>query len=600
MNYYGMSGLPSLVWDGTVQWSGAGTNDATGLPYRSTIMGLLAQPSAFKLTVNSVDFAPPMGSIDLDIEVMEGGFDVSSMVLRMIITEDEVSFGGDVHQDVTRDMIAEIPVTVSNLGEIQNVSQSFAIDPSWVAGNLEIVAFLQDDTDKEIHAAASSEPGPDYSLRYYALGSLQHVGPSAGFYYFDNFEIFNTGTRTDTYTVQLTGDLPAGWSSGICDESTCFGLTFSAELAPGESKELHLMVLPGSPGSASIVLEMTQAMVTHEFPRALKYNYITDDVDVLIVDDDGANTYENYFRDALAGGEYSFGVWDRGTTGPDAFTLSNFPAVIWGTGFQFPTLDAADRAALGSYLDSGGALFITGQDIGWELEDQGGAAYQWYQDYLHALFVADDTNDYTLDGVPGDPISDGLDLVIQGGDGANNQDYPDDIDPADDLATVIWSYDANRHGALRADTGTYKVVYLGFGFEAINNEFDRRDVLERSLEWLLAPDVPAGYVPNETPLLLARAPLGQILLSWGTSCLASDVNYAVYEGTLGNFASHRWKTCDTNGETEFRVPITLGNKYYLVVPISPTSEGSYGTSSDGVERPPGSLACRLQLVGECR
>ena len=143
MSYYGMSGLPGLVWQGTIQSSGAGSDAATGIPYRATIQGLLAEPSAFKLTVNSVDFTGPTGSIDIDIEVMEGGMDVSNMVLRMVLTEDGVAYGGDVYYDVTRDMIAEVPVTVDNLGEIQNANPTFTADPSWVESRLEIIAFLR-------------------------------------------------------------------------------------------------------------------------------------------------------------------------------------------------------------------------------------------------------------------------------------------------------------------------------------------------------------------------------------------------------------------------------------------------------------------------
>ena len=84
--------------------------------------------------MNSVDFTPPTGSIDLDIEVMEGGVDVSNMFLRMAVTEDAVSYGGDVYHDVTHDMIDDVPITVSDLGEVQNVSRTFPVDPLWVDG----------------------------------------------------------------------------------------------------------------------------------------------------------------------------------------------------------------------------------------------------------------------------------------------------------------------------------------------------------------------------------------------------------------------------------------------------------------------------------
>ena len=111
----------------------------------------------------------------------------------------------------------------------------------------------------------------------------------------------------------------------------------------------------------------------------------------------------------------------------------------------------------------------------------------WYHDYLHASYVRDDTNIYYLDGVAGDPITDGLDLHIQGGDGANNQEYPDAIAPYDSDATTIFSYRGSSYtGGIRSIDATSgaRVVYLGFGFEAIDNAQDRADLLGAALDWL--------------------------------------------------------------------------------------------------------------------
>ena len=236
------------------------------------------------------------------------------------------------------------------------------------------------------------------------------------------------------------------------------------------------------------------------------YVFMTDDLDVLLVDDDGADPYEEYFIDVLDHHDYAYGVWDRNSAVLSADLMSYFPVIVWNLGWSFPTLEQNDRDALSDYLDAGGKLFITGQDLGWELNDIGGEAYLWYQNYLHARFISDDTNNFTLFGVAGDEISHGLDLVIQGGDGANNQDYPSDIDPADGSASVIWTYDANRNGAIKADTGTYRVVYLAFGFEAIDNAADRRTCLHRSIQWLLTGQSDVDDAPPTLRPFLASSP----------------------------------------------------------------------------------------------
>ncbi len=61
------------------------------------------------------------------------------------------------------------------------------------------------------------------------------------------------------------------------------------------------------------------------------------------------------------------------------------------------------------------------------------------------------------------------------------------------------------------------------------------------------------------------------------------------------------RTCSTQNATSFTLTPSGGNRYYLVVARNATNEGSYGTDSNGVERPPaiGILACLPQVIAVC-
>ena len=478
-----MSSEPTTIWNGTVWSVGAGPETTTGLGYRAIIESLLDDPSYFKVTINSFDFTPPTGSVDLDIEVMEDVPDISQMNVRMCLTEDGLIFNSEEHNDVNREMPADTPITVNTLGQIQNVQANFAVDPTWT-GPLKLVTFIQDDADKKVIASTSTNPNPDYSLRYYALGQRGMVAPVFASMIFDKFRVYNMGNVTDDFTAEITLEGECGdWIANLCDDAMCYGPTFTATLAPGEFFELHPDIISFSSGYAKAIVTLTQTGAPGS-ERALIYMGITDDIEILLVDDDGVETYEAYFIDALQANNHQFALWDRNSALLDEVMLANFDVVIWNVGWAFPTFDEDDRAALAAYLDNGGALFASGQDIGWELHDQGGASYAWYQTYLHAIFINDDTNNYTLDYVHTDPVSHYIDLEIQGGDGANNQDYPSDIDPADGNTHVIWTYDASRNGAIRADDGNHRVVYTAFGWEAVNNAEDRHESMDRIVTWL--------------------------------------------------------------------------------------------------------------------
>ena len=107
-----------------------------------------------------------------------------------------------------------------------------------------------------------------------------------------------------------------------------------------------------------------------------------------------------------------------------------------------------------------------------------------------------------------------------------------------------------------------------------------------------------GRVPG-TPLTVAHAAGGDLRLSWGGSCLASDTDYEIYSGDMPNFTVYRPRVCSTSGALTQILTPAAGNEFYLVVPRNATREGSYGTTSGNAQRPPGNPACLTQAVTTC-
>lgn len=120
-----------------------------------------------------------------------------------------------------------------------------------------------------------------------------------------------------------------------------------------------------------------------------------------------------------------------------------------------------------------------------------------------------------------------------------------------------------------------------------------------------APTVAAGSVPDGaanpgTPLTMRKLVVPAFAaLEWGASCAAGDVDYAVYHGTLGDFASHTPLVCSTGGATGHSFALGA-DAYYLVVPQSLDFEGGYGVDAAGSSRPAGVDTCKAQQVQACR
>lgn len=205
--------------------------------------------------------------------------------------------------------------------------------------------------------------------------------------------------------------------------------------------------------------------------------------EMLLIDADDGEDYERYYTDALTHIGRTCDVWENGARDfIDLGTLAQYEVTIWAIPFSYPS--EWEKGVFRSYLDSGARLFITGQDIGFYLGWSTSKKDEFYENYLHAGYVKDDGRSDTLSGVPGDPIGNGLIVGIDGGDGARNQYWPDEIEPIAP-AVPVFTYEPNREAALRVDTGVFKVVYFAFGFEGISSQPDRDEVMKRVIDWLL-------------------------------------------------------------------------------------------------------------------
>jgi C1A family cysteine protease len=222
---------------------------------------------------------------------------------------------------------------------------------------------------------------------------------------------------------------------------------------------------------------------------------------VLLIDDDGGESTQTYFEDALENLGYVYQKWTENTRGDASLAdIERYTVVIWDCGWS-GQLGTANRDTLAAFLDGGGRLLISGEDIGWSLNYQGDPAkIQFYRDYLHADYVADDSGYRSLTGASGDPIGDGLAFTLNGEDSAMNQFYPSEINPRSG-ATGVFLYSAGREGALRYDGG-HREVYLAFGLEGVTGSAMRDTIMHRAVEWLGSgswPDTEQPTVSLTTP-----------------------------------------------------------------------------------------------------
>jgi hypothetical protein len=496
--YVPMVGVPMGVLDGRsafIEQTAAQLRDSVRahclLPAPCTISLEACSPSSV-----TVDFS---GMVIASDSALTG-----TGLFAALITEMAAATGGaggeSEFYDVFRDLWPNsngLTFSVA-LRDTYRFSGTLNKDSSWNPADLSVVAFVQD-AGRWMHQAAIFPVRLTWGAELSSDDPLQiFMEPIDQADYLILMK--NVSCHNDTYTVRLSGHLFYGWTRSV--ESP--GIPAHADsirvpLVEGEQAWLHVRVSAnGYTGMA--LTEVAAASGGNPAMQARMTFRTLARPSVLVVDDDGGPEFgnvENYVLSALPPIEprRSYGVWDAALEDVPQELLTAADLVIWFSGANAlgASVSALEQVMLGNLLSRGGALLLTGQSIPFDLR---GTAF--LSDYLHTRFQTLYPQAQTVSGVSGDPISDGLDFSIHGGDGANNQLRPSTIAPDDDLATVAWEYSGSSyHAGVRVQGTNYRAVLMGFGIEAIDNAADRDSVLARTVRWLVE-----GLAANPLPTAL--------------------------------------------------------------------------------------------------
>ncbi len=346
----------------------------------------------------------------------------------------------------------------------------------------------------------------------YVTHTVSHVAVQAG--------------MTTSLDVAMTA-LPVGVLQGIVREAATNQPLLATISVPGASPTAI-----ANPGSGAYSLSLPEGTHTvrvectaHRFQTATVtirsggrayQDFALEPAPRMLLVDSGAwynGSERGYYESALEGLRY---LYDRHVIAgldysrvPTAGTLLPYDLVIWSAPQDAPGYIGATDA-ISAYLRNGGRILLSGQDVAfWD----GGGNKRFYapyfEPYLKAAFVDDSAPTRQLDGV-GDLFA-GLTITIAGAGGANNQFSPDVIRlTEEDHALTAWTYHQDGSGGQAVGPClAYRVLYLSFGFEAINDAVAREQVLERSIDWLMGP-------PRQEGLELKAAQLPQIERSGGS------------------------------------------------------------------------------------
>jgi hypothetical protein len=487
IQYYNISGVPAYMIDG-VNYGVPGSLDAmtTQMNERLNVPSPVALEAFYHYDpeTDTVTVA-----VSLKAEETLAGEQMAlrlALIQRMVVYDTPPGSNGESEfGDVMRRMYPDAGgIMVGNLEAGTELFYEYKARKhrDWNINDLAAVAFLQNDANKEVINAAISYPtlqveSPDPLIDLLEINSSYTKRYSVANPYDDTLRVI--------FSIEEL-NIPQNWSAAFAENKSD---ELAVTILPGERAEVTVNIQTGDEaGTLTYKLFAKNEDDPHGYGNSLNYFGFMQSGDVLLVDNDGGANYHIYYTGALDAidREYTYVEHRNLKHIVNNIRPETFKTVIWHVGWSSPVLTYDDVALLSAYLNEGGSLLITGQDIGWDIFNNDGAsnfpeAKDFYTEYLDAVYVQDASGINSYTGVPGDIIGDGIAFPLNG----IYTKYPDELDSYSGLSQPVFYFEeTERIGGLRLDAGFpsfHKAVYLGFSLEQIGDPAIRQSIMARSL-----------------------------------------------------------------------------------------------------------------------
>ncbi len=249
--------------------------------------------------------------------------------------------------------------------------------------------------------------------------------------------------------------------------------------------------LPGDFESTNAIFTLTITMDSlmnsgdSVFVDTLTFEMTLGRTQVLVVDDDNGDLYENRYMTTLDSLRIPYEMWNKSSGSPSGADLAPFRTVIWFTGMDLGiggTLTTDDIAALKEHLDDGGNLFLSSMTAPTQLQALDSV---FMADYLHANLDSTNVYGFSFIGIDGNEVMDDASFSYYG-----NMPYPfhNILQPVGGGQAAFYLADdrgLGNYGIIGVTyNGNFRTVFDAFGFEFLSvgheyHGFKHRDSLMR-------------------------------------------------------------------------------------------------------------------------
>jgi hypothetical protein len=505
---YGVGGIPHVMVDGRHAFIGADLCPIQKESYRAAIESQIENWTY----LSPVDITGGLvingnqATVTARFHLVDDGIQFTNHQAVLFIIENDVTwccgYGGVNHWDEVVRMVRPTTLSLTTQGQEVEIQQTLTIGGQGVPinpANLHAIAvYEQIGGLKETIQATDFSPFNNFFVPVFT-DRIESLPQGNGVALFSG-AVHNVAANPDVVDLSISG-FNGNWTVEFQVEGDPNWYTeLTLPLAANEVVNATVRVQTDGElriGEGSLVADSQTSGQHHE----VAFQVFNSSPAILMVDDDGSSPYETEFTTALTAGGYLYNMVNvaSGQSGPTSQEMSQYDAVIWQTGFGQATLTTDDIAALTTFIDNGGGLFLQSMDY---LTVNG--ANPFTQNYLG---VASYTNNAKADGANGvadDPITDGMSFpVLQWPAAAYNK--ADVVNPISGAEAILFRTTPAPVGPIAvryerpngARTVFNTVLLTAFGTGADPN--NKTQMVIRTMDWILGGDDPSDAPETGLP-----------------------------------------------------------------------------------------------------
>lgn len=285
VSYYGVTGFPTTVFDGTSDIVGGNASASIYGAYVPEVEAAYPVTTPFDINMS---WSQTGNQIDVAIDVEQvGSYSGNGVSVYLVAIESHIPenwLGMTEVNEVNRDMVPNemgTPLTISQ-GNTVTTNLSFNLDPTWVQAEMDIVAFVQDPGTKMVYNAIKTPlqtPAAQYDQALAAVYNTP-VGISCQDSYAPEVSIMNNGSDeitsvtfdyevvngNGTYTAQHT------WTGSLVVGVPVVATLPAVSYMPDNNNNFNITISDARDANNMSVTDANPGDVSYASPNAWEYS----------------------------------------------------------------------------------------------------------------------------------------------------------------------------------------------------------------------------------------------------------------------------------------------------------------------------------------